>query len=149
MLALHPAAWLLSSIGLILLQVMAVDNSNWGNLYFCFSICGKSTKDCNWNQMVCSEDYKKAQGKLTSFKDFSFVYTHSFFLFPFSLFLFPFSFFLFPFFPFSFFSFFLFSFSFFLLPSSFFLFPFSFSLFPFPFFLIIWDFGTTVSKEIS
>jgi len=92
MLALHPAAWLLSSIGLILLQVMAVDNSNWGNLYFCFSICGKSTKDCNWNQMVCSEDYKKAQGKLTSFKDFSFVYTHSFFLFPFSFFLFPFSF---------------------------------------------------------
>lgn len=43
----------------------------------------------NWNQRVCSEEKKKnnknnkkAQGTLTSLKDFSFVYIHSFFLFP-------------------------------------------------------------------
>lgn len=77
-----PAAWLLASIRLTATQAATAENPNWGSLCFCFFICGKCTEDCDWNQRVCSEENKKAQGTLAGLKDVKVVYIHSFFLSP-------------------------------------------------------------------
>lgn len=77
-----PAAWLLASIHLTVTQAATVENPNWGSLCFCFFFCGKCAEDCDWNQRVCSEENKKAQGTLAGLKDFKVVYIQSFFLSP-------------------------------------------------------------------
>jgi len=65
-----PAAWLLPSIGRTVTQAAIVGNPNWGSLRFCFFICGKLRDDCDWNQRICSEKNKKAQGTLADVKHF-------------------------------------------------------------------------------
>lgn len=78
---LCPAPHLLSPIGVMLTGVRAVGNLN----AFVSSSVGNlplESKGLQWGKKKNNKNNKKAQGTLTSLKDFSFVYIHSFFLFP-------------------------------------------------------------------